>query len=177
MDDYKVKKTSVPHKLESSEAWSHGTDAVQPCPSCYSNNQTRMGQIVVDGSPRPAYKCNGCNKMYSDLPAPVKVLADVAINHGASSVGFIAEPSSNADAVNLGYVNDSYNNPLEVQGISNVQQELQQIKHAAQSTANAIQGLIYEIQRLATQNTELMNKMATDPLIHLRKTISEFDLK
>lgn len=161
----------VKYKLDSPNAWHHGdTDSSPACPNCYNhNNNVMMGQIVVDGSPRPAYKCGSCNRMYSDLPAPIKVLADEAKKNGAKTVGF--KTGQPITAANL-------NNATSISvNQQNLENKLDEVK-------NTIYNLMYEIQRMtqqvtdiASQNHELMDKLSKDPLAHMRKSITEFDLK
>lgn len=162
------------YKLDSPNAWVHGsTDAIPPCPNCYVNtNQTVMGQIVVDGSPRPAYKCGSCNRMYSDLPAPVKVLADAAVNKGAKSIGFVANGSTSADSTTVNYVNQT-----NVNDHQETQNNLRTINSSVQNLMYTIQTMAEEIKRIAQQNHDLMDKLANDPLAHVRKAVTEFNLE
>lgn len=166
-------KKPVPYQLKPSGAIHSTSDANMKCPHCYSTgNQRFMGTTVIDQSERPTYHCGGCNKVYTDMPAAIKVIADAAIQAGATHVGFIPVqlegPVTNAT--------QQFDYTLQ-SNTSNMNNKLDQVNSNLSSLTYTIQNLMNQVSTLAQQNSKLMEQLATDPLIGMRKNVSEFDLK
>lgn len=162
------KKKVVDSKLAPGDAYHH-SHTQQSCPHCYSTSGIScLGEIIIDGGSRPALLCGNCNKVFSDVPDGVKILMDAAVSQGAESVGFKAasgDPSAPANAYHDNYETQQTN------------QKLDQVNSNLNNVVNTIQNLMYQVQELAQQNNKMMEQLANDPLIHMRKTITEFNLK
>lgn len=150
------------------------------CPHCRSSaqNQILVGHIIIDGALRPAYDCQSCNKSWSDIPDSMKTLLDEARKHGATNVGFQAGDSSQPVVTNGTYdyehqrrhQNEEDRQQMNANALSSMNDNIQQMLYA-------IQDLTSRLDRVTQQNHELMDKLANDPLVHVRKAVSEFDLK
>ncbi len=150
------------------------------CPHCRSSaqNQILVGHVVIDGALRPAYDCQSCNKSWSDIPDSVKTLLDEARKHGATNVGFQAGGSSEPVVTNGTYDYDADQRARHDQNRrDNDSSALSAINSNISQMLYAIQDLTSRLDRVTQQNHELMDKLANDPLVHVRKAVSEFDLK
>lgn len=161
------KRSAVDAKLAPSDAYHH-SHSQQQCPHCFStSNISSLGEIIVDGGSRPALLCGSCNRVFSDLPDGVKILLDAAVKDGAESVGFRA---GNTDQNSPAPMYNNYDT-------QQTNQKLDQVNNNLNNMVNTIQNLMYQVETLASQNTKMMEQLANDPLIHMRKTITEFNLK
>lgn len=167
--DDKVKdpgKPPLPNRIEAQDAYLHSSDSTPRCNHCgISTPPTYVGDLVLDGCPRPAYKCASCSRVFSDLPSGVKVLMDVAMKYGAESVGF--KPADGNAPAPAAYNHEAYE----------TNNKLNQVNSNLSVMSSAIDGLVEEIRRLAQQNHELMDKLARDPLVSVRKQVAEFNLR
>lgn len=165
-------KKPVPHKIAPSNAY-HSSSDIGRCPHCYANgNQVFLGTLSVDGIERPTYHCTSCNKAYAEMPASIKVIADAAVQDGAKQVGFVPATS----APNVASPTQQFDYTLQ----NNTQQtnyKLDQVSSNISSLTCTIQDLMEQVRTLAEQNNKMMHQLATDPLISVRKAVSEFNLK
>lgn len=166
-------RAPVPHKIAPHAAYHSASDANGRCPHCYAQgNQSFLGILTVDGQDRPTYHCTSCNKAYAELPASIKVIAEELVKGGAEKVGFTPMNSSAANP-NL---NSSSNYQLESNTMQ-TNQKLDMVSGNIQTLSYTIQNLMEQVRVLAEQNNKMMVQLATDPLISVRKAVSEFNLK
>lgn len=169
------KKAVVDSKIAPSDAYHHTATENISCPHCYSNSNLKsMGEIVVDAGPRPVLHCGSCNKVFSDLPTGIKILMDAAADQGAESVGFTR--ADHTHTINQPY-NDNYESQQTNQKLDQVNSNLSMVAGNISNLNYTIQNLMNQVRELAEQNNKMMEQLANDPLIHMRKAITEFDLK
>lgn len=163
--------TAVDVQIAPGNAYHHGATA-QSCPHCYNtNNISSLGEIIIDSGPRPVLQCGSCNRVFSDVPSYIKVLVDDAKNKGAKSVGYRLNGSdSNPQMAPMMPIHDNYEVQQTNQKLDEVNQNLSQLSYT-------IRNLMDQVTFLASQNNKLMEQLANDPLIHVRKSVTEFDLK
>lgn len=165
--------STIPHQIAPSNAYHSASDEAGRCPHCYtSGNQVHLGQVTIDNVDRPVYHCKSCNKGYTELPSVIKIIAEEAVRQGATQVGFIpanvrVEPSSIAQSQTAAH---SYQ-------IDQTNQKLDAVSSNIHSLGYTIQNLMEQVRGLALQNHQLMEQLATDPLINVRKAVAEFNLK
>ena len=94
---------------------------------------------------------------------------DAAVKEGAESVGFRSIEAS-AEVQNLSFKQDDSQ-------VIQANLKLDTLNNNTLQLLYAVQSLSAQLMTVTQQNSELMNKLATDPLIHIRKAVSEFDLK
>jgi hypothetical protein len=158
----------VDAKIAPDNAYHHSHSSVS-CPHCYSTSGLNYhGDLVVDGCARPVHHCSSCNRLFSDVPSAVRTLLDAAIQNGAKSVGFVTPHVSGSD-VNL---NGSYNYQ-----INDTNMKLDQVNSNISHLTTTVSGLLMKLEDLAQQNSKLMEQLAKDPLVHIKKSVAEFDLK
>lgn len=149
------------------------------CPHCGHNNSQLMGTLnkFVNSESFSSFeknlnKCNNCNALYSNVSGAIKQLCE------DTGTSFVAIQSVQQSAVMThSSVTDSY----EVQ---RQYKELESIKNNTGSTTNAIyfmqsslDNLTKAVYELTQQNVKLMEKLATDPMVSIRKVVSDFNLK
>lgn len=181
-----VNKRTVPSQIAPYNAYASSSQ--QFCPHCRSSGNQRLdGNLVVDGSPRPAYVCGSCNKIYSDVSSEAKVLMDAALNEGAETVGYIkagAGLTSGNGSIDLvtgvnGSSIDAHNYQLDEikNAITQSHSRFSAMDSNLSNILYAIQNLNTQLQNVTQQNQTLMEKVASDPLLHIRKSVLEFTLK
>lgn len=160
----------VPDQIMSSGAYHSTSDEQGRCPQCYhSGGQRFLGMLKVDNEDRPTYHCTSCNRAYAEVPAAIKVLMKELKEAGHARIGFepavvdggtpyVPPPQNNYETQQTNYKLDSVNSNLSMLN-------------------STIQNLMYQVQELAQQNNKMMEQLANDPLISMRKKITEFDLK
>lgn len=157
-------------QIKNDQAYHTANDDKGRCPYCYNGAEQRLlGSSTIDGQERPTYHCTGCNKAYLDVPSSVKVLLDEAQRSGHQKVGFVPTAGGMASMVNHANVG-SYEQ-------QQANQKLDAINNQISNLNNNMYGLMQELRELAQKNNELMEKLATDPMINIRKQVSEFNLK
>lgn len=163
----------VPTKIAPVDAYHHSSSNPN-CPHCGSSTSPQaMGNLEVDGGSRPIYHCASCNRVYSDIPQSIKVLMDKALEYGAENVGFEAVVAT-GNASNASSSGSSYQ--ME-QNTQQANYKLDSVNSNLMSLRTTLQELINQIGLLANQNNILMEQLATDPMVAIRKSISEFNLK
>ena len=168
-------KKPIPHQIAPTNAFHSQSDNEGRCPHCYQNGkQNLMGSTIIDGSEKPTYHCTSCNKVYTELPAAIKIIADEAIKLGAETVGFVRADHTHTVS---NVANNNTNDYQSHQKLDQVNSNLSMMSGNISSLNYTLQDLMEQVRRLAEQNNKMMEQLANDPLIHMRKTITEFDLK
>ena len=90
---------------------------------------------------------------------------------GGKEVGFTAVSRDSVTNIATSY--DS-NYAYKIDETNN---KLNNINSSIYSMQNSIRELCDTVENLARQNVELMNKLATDPLNGIRKSITDFNLE
>lgn len=149
----------------------HG-DEKPRCPHCSMNNVVKIGQLHVDGASQDAFKCNSCSSLFSSVDGGIRSMIDEAKDlSGGKEVGFTA-------VVNGSQVDYSSSMPIDNgYKIDETNNKLNNINSSIYSMQTSIRDLCQTVERLAHQNVELMNKLATDPLNGIRKSITDFNLE
>lgn len=162
----------VAPQIKSDQAYHTANDDKGRCPYSYCNADQRfLGTMTVDGVPRPTYHCTGCNKAYAELPAAVKALMDEAQRAGHTMVGFTPA------APGPGVTSSDANSHMIASHTQQTYQKLDQVNNNLSSLNYTIQSLMDQVRVLASQNNLLMEKLATDPMVSVRKQVAEFNLK
>lgn len=153
------------------------------CPHCSSNDSSILGvlnksinrteQYGATGFEKDLVKCTKCNALYTNVSGAIKQLCE---DYGTS---FVSIQQSNQQIVvpHNTNVTNSYETQRKLE-------ELNQIKNNTSSTTSAIyamQSSLAELTRtvyeLTQQNVKLMEKLVTDPMVSIRKVVSDFNLK
>lgn len=158
------------------------------CPGCYSDNTMKVGVLTVDGTPRDVNKCNPCNRLFSGVDGGIRSLVDEAqATFKTENVGFVSHLANDhtntgntgASDPNLNQALNNLTNSLNNQNTSYDpnSQKFDQMNSNMTNINSSIYSLTEEVRKLAQQNIDLMKKLSTDPLISIRKAVSEFNLK
>lgn len=151
-------------------------DAFCRCPKCFGNNVETIGTLTIDGTPHPSYKCITCNCAFSGTDGGIaSMVQEAKQEYGTGRVGFTGilgtVGSASLTGVTSGLTNSNViTNQPPVTLDYNALSKLDSINYS-------IQNLMTQIQGLVQQNKELMNKLQSDPLISIKKAVSEFNLK
>lgn len=138
------------------------TTTAVACPKyCGHENVISNGSLTLkNGGSQPVFKCTNCNTAWSEIPLDIREL----IENGADS----------EKVTGYTYASESAQKPLSVSVLENKMEdqtlELQNIR-------SEISELVRSIYNLIDENKRLTAKLESDPLIGMRKKISEFDLK
>lgn len=153
-----------------SHIFSHG-DLQGRCPGCYKENVSKIGVLTVDGTPRDISKCENCNRLFESLDGSIKSLAEEASHiYNTSNIGFTVKTNGTGTSINPFNTNNiNITSTPNDYKLSNMDSNLTNIN-------NNISNLIIEIYKIMKQNQDLINKLATDPLINIRKNVSDFNL-
>lgn len=162
-------------------------DDLGRCPACFTSNIKRIGDLNINGTPHPISQCNSCNRMYSGSDGGIAGLVDEArINFGTPNVSFTGSTSSDSDLNQVNYsanYNDGHSGNYHSSQINtNINSfppvALDYIALGKLDTINNnISSLLSTIEIIIQQNKELMTKLQNDPLISIKKAVSEFNLK
>lgn len=147
------------------------------CPHCGSNNISIIGQWNHNSSVKTdLHKCNTCNAIGTFPGGSIRELMEKA--EGAAGFTSNNEQNSQSNAQqntsNTGPINFAYH---EKQALDSIQSNTSSTTSAIYTLQSDIRILTETIKQLAQQNIQLMEKLATDPLVNIRKTVSEFSLK
>lgn len=160
-------------------------DLATRCPGCSGNSTENIGVLTIDGSPRDVHKCKNCNKIYSREDGGIASLVDEAKEvFKTENVGFTANSGTVVNTTN----GSSYNYDAQMRSdVQQIRQSLDNIKNNSSNwsslqykfddMANAIRALANTVESMANKNVELMNRLATDPLVNIRKRVSDFNLE
>lgn len=147
-------------------------DLLSRCPGCWGNSVSSIGTLSIDGNAREVTKCDSCNRIYSRTDGGIRSLVEEAQQtFQTPNVGFT--PTITTAGTQQGSWSTSTITTQDYQS----QHKLQNIDDKLQNLVNIVEELSQYIGQMARQNTELMEKLATDPLVDIRKKVSKFDLK
>lgn len=143
-------------------------DTTGRCPSCYTNSVQKIGVLSIDGAQRDVHKCNNCNRLFSGSDGGIRSLVDEARKvFKTENVGFVAINSTDTSYS----TSNTQCDPQDIiNSTNNIKNEVQQLRCDLQNLTNVIRDM-------AIQNHDLMEKLMTDPLNGLRKSISDFNLE
>ena len=158
------------------------------CPGCFGDNTMKVGVLTVDGTPRDVSKCNACNRLFSGVDGGIAALVDEAKEvFKSENIGFVSHitsdhnGNSSSDPNLSNAINTLNNNVLNMNGSNNSYDpntsKFDQMNTNLSNMSSAIYALTEQVRQMAQQNVELTKKLATDPLISIRKAVSEFNLK
>ena len=172
------------------------------CPQCHNTNVTPNGTLTVNGAPHDAYKCSSCRNDFSAVNDGVAALINTITNDPVfggqkPQVGFMGHGSAGGSGGNLyggstiQYGTPQYGgnqlSPLQVQiqnpapdynyKFDNLSSSMYSVQTELSQLTLLMRGIVAELKQMAEQNRQLMEKMAADPLIHIRKQVAEFNLE
>jgi hypothetical protein len=147
-------------------------DNLGRCPQCYGIQCATVGTMTVNGTAQDVNNCTNCNRLFTGANGGVQsLLQEAALRHNTQNVGFASSPFSLGQLSNQGAGSSlQYQPPDSSYKIDTTNNLLLTIQ-------NEISLLKTEILKLANQNQELMVKLATDPLVNMRKRVSDFNLE
>lgn len=139
------------------------------CPQCFKTNTVQgIGSLSVNGTDHDVQNCTSCNRIFTGANGGIQSLINEAQQqYNTQNVGFSGNHTINVSSESSnqpyyppdnGYKFDQMNNNLLI-------------------LQNQMSNLVCEIIRIANQNQELLTKLATDPLINIRKRVSDFNLE
>lgn len=140
------------------------------CQACFTNDTEIVGFVHLDGvAKRSVLKCNACSQVTVDDPPGVKNIIDqVKSATGAEHVTFEA----NVKSENL-----SGNTIQDLELDYDSKNKLDQMNSHLMSLQTAMIDLVDQIRSIAEQNHQLQEELVKDPMKHVRKMISEFNLE
>jgi hypothetical protein len=166
---------------------SHG-DLTGRCPQCFNNNVQKVGVLTINGTPQDVIKCDNCNTLSSGADGGVRSLIDEAmeiLNKGKGDgewvpgrepkVGFTSTAANDTSTNSNVTINSGA--PIEAKMDWTTQNNLNEMKSKIENMSYAIEDLVRVVTNMAQQNVDLMNKLATDPLVGIRKAVNSFNLE
>ena len=189
---------------ETSYVYTSDSDFKTQCPACFTDDTSRVGDVFIDGVKQPLHKCNSCNATYTKPHGDggLQELADIIqAKYKAEDVSIVAADgtgvtfngsgnltvSNVTDAMNELDTNLDWESKDKLDQIIRNTDSLQQV---AQNTTNlmnlssdisfltsSIETLMSKLENLAVKNSELAERLATDPLINIREKINKFNLE
>lgn len=143
------------------------------CQACFTNDTQIIGFVHLDGvAKRSVIKCNSCSQVTVDDPPGVKNIIDqVKSATGAQHVTF--EAVSNSQVVSSNPIGVSQDVELDYDSKS----KFDQMNDHLMSLQNAMVDLVAQMRSIAEQNHQLQEELVKDPMKHVRKMISEFNLE
>jgi len=143
-------------------------DQLGRCPQCYGTTVQNIGTLNVNGTVQDVNNCTSCNRIFTGTNGGIQSLVQEAQKlYNTQNVGF---QSQMAMGQNLGQAGMQYQPPDNSYKFDQMNTNLQLL-------LNQISTLTQEILRIANQNQDLMTKLATDPLVNIRKRVSDFNLE
>lgn len=140
------------------------------CPQCYGNEVEFVGNLSVNGTTHSTNNCKSCNRLFTGANGGIQSLINEAQQaYNTQNVGF---SSSSQLQMNMGLsiAQNQYIPPTD-------SYKFDQMNNHLIILQNQISTLTNEIIKIATQNQDLITKLATDPLVNIRKNVSDFNLK
>lgn len=152
--------------------YSHG-DLTSRCPGCFKENTSKLGVLTIDGTPRDVNKCDNCNRLFSAMDGGIRSLAEEAkIKYGTENIGFTITSNGTSTITSNGY---NLPNNINIASTPN-DYKFDQMNSNLININATINTLLFTIQNIMQQNQDLINKLAADPLINIRKNVSDFNL-
>lgn len=152
-------------------------DLKPQCPGCCSNNNThKIGQMNLEDILQDVHQCTTCNRIFAKaLEGGIAQLMDEVRNTSNTENVTFSASDDGAIASNLdGSPGDISQMRMDLSNISSRSPvDTYEMENKLDSILSALHALSSSIERIAEQNAELTR----DPLIHLRKSITEFNLK
>lgn len=140
------------------------------CPQCYGNEVEFVGNLSVNGTNHSTNNCKNCNRLFTGANGGIQSLINEAQQvYNTQNVGFTS--SQMIMGQNAGQSNGTQYIPHDNS------YKFDQMNTNLITLQNQISTLTSEIIRIANQNQQLMEKLATDPLVNIRKNVSDFNLK
>lgn len=161
-------------------------DQLGRCPQCYGNSISSMGTLSVNGTSHDVQNCTNCNRLFTGANGGIQSLINEAQQqYNTQNVGFITQNQlfqnqlgGYQTAGGMGYQGQPQYTPSDNSyKFDQMNSSLSSMISYLSILQNQMSQLTAEILRIANQNQELMNKLATDPLINIRKRVSDFNLE
>lgn len=182
-------KEYIPLGVQTSHIYS-SSDITGRCPSCYNNNVKLLGQLNIDGTSRDVHKCDSCNKITSGADGGIRGLINEASTiYGTGNVGFTSTGTSAGGTISSpNYGNNGATLTAQITEPVKLDYETKSKFDQMNNNLSNMSSILYNIQTsiidlgsiikdLVEKNTKLMEKLATDPLNGMRKSITDFNLK
>lgn len=161
-------------KQINAQAYITDSDLKTQCPSCYQDNTVRVGNINAKGGVNlPVYKCNGCNTAYlKPAEGGLQVLVDAVAAEYDGEASFSALDTTTSDGTGMTHVSGGMID-LDYDSKS----KLDMIANNVSNLENTVRMLTDELRTIAHTNADLIEKLATDPLIETKKRVNKFNLE
>lgn len=159
---------------------SHGD--VGMCLNCRTqNNYEVIGTLHIGaGVQKSLFKCKSCNALHHNNAGGIEAVLNEVSRNGEIGVGFTVATGTTATGNNYADITHNlkkdYNGKLEVKD-QDTQNALTSLNGTIANLQYAIDSLVNRLDAVVTKNNQLMEKLASDPLIGIRKAVAEFTLK
>jgi hypothetical protein len=143
-------------------------DSMGRCPQCFGTDIEFVGNLSVNGTNHSTTNCKQCHRLFTGANGGIQSLMQEAQQqYNTQNVGF---QSQMGIGQNLGQAGMQYQPPDNSYKFDQMNVHLMQLQ-------TQFSQLAAEIIKLCEQNQQLMTKLATDPLVNIRKRVSDFNLE
>lgn len=145
-------------------------DQLGRCPQCFGSSVQNVGTLNVNGTAQDVTNCTACNRLFTGANGGIQSLVQEAQQlYNTQNVGFQSQMAL-GQQIAQGMQQYQYIPPDNSYKLDTINSSLTLL-------LNQMSNLTQEILRVANQNQDLMTKLATDPLVNIRKIVSDFNLE